>query len=577
MNQLEFFPELGILEWLPDETLFSLASRYHRLSGNRDARTTCLQLFGNGRASTSHDFPSGLKQFESRTRGKLGTIESILHEHTVLPYYLRFRCSDLEDYAIETLGGSNRGEIKSRLGMLASGVGANNPLKTCRLCLEEDKAKYGVSYWHRSHQLPGSWICLEHRIFLNECNEKSNGVQRFSYLLPKYETTYPVGRALESLSEQGLEAFISLAKMERELTALPMSIKFEASKLSNAYFSKLQQSGYTKGQLLQHREISSHCRSALCELTKQRDLDKVFSSSDWPISLMRPASRQSHPLKHLMLISWLFSTSKEFCEYYVRGKQINVGSTFEEDADASKYAYFSELINDGTTRRDASRVCNISANTARLWTIRMGGEIKRKPKILVREKEKLLVADLKSGLSKDEISQRLQISKQLITRYMQANRAVSDLWHDMRRQDARTKAREGWMKLMSVHPLASVTELRKINLGVYGWLYRNDRAWLDGAKEKSMSSGRPGGRLVDWKERDSVLAATVQKMALELGKERGNERIARWELCKRIPELRKKLDVLDRLPLTTRAIEIAIRRNPTDIAMSMFGETDDNP
>lgn len=56
-------------QWLPDETFFSLVSRYHAVSGNRLAAHTNLALFGVHRGGSQHDFPTHLTNFTTRTEG----------------------------------------------------------------------------------------------------------------------------------------------------------------------------------------------------------------------------------------------------------------------------------------------------------------------------------------------------------------------------------------------------------------------------------------------------------------------------------------------------------------------------
>ena len=85
--------------WLPDETLFSLCSRYHAASGNVLPATTCRQLFGHPRQGCAHDFPARLDHFLSVTGGALGTVTSIVEDHTVLPLYLRFASEETIDAA----------------------------------------------------------------------------------------------------------------------------------------------------------------------------------------------------------------------------------------------------------------------------------------------------------------------------------------------------------------------------------------------------------------------------------------------------------------------------------------------
>lgn len=130
--QFDLFPASGIPTWLPDETLFSLCSRYHSLSGNQSASTTCQQLFGHAQFGTAHDFPSKVGEFATRTRGELGTAESIVLQRSLLPYYLPFRSEADQVDALDAMLGRGIGSLKFRLGILTSRFRANHPLKACR-------------------------------------------------------------------------------------------------------------------------------------------------------------------------------------------------------------------------------------------------------------------------------------------------------------------------------------------------------------------------------------------------------------------------------------------------------------
>ena len=41
-------------------------------------------------------------------------------------------------------------------------------LKFCPACFENDISRYGEAYWHRTHQIPGILVCLEHKTLLHE-------------------------------------------------------------------------------------------------------------------------------------------------------------------------------------------------------------------------------------------------------------------------------------------------------------------------------------------------------------------------------------------------------------------------
>src|SRR3546814_18405991 len=84
----------------------------------------------------------------------------------------------------------NASTIKGLLGLPASRIRANHPLKFCFLCLESDRRQSGVAYWHLTHQLPGVWICPAHNCFLLPSTHKATGVGRFLWYLHHNDDFY---------------------------------------------------------------------------------------------------------------------------------------------------------------------------------------------------------------------------------------------------------------------------------------------------------------------------------------------------------------------------------------------------
>ena len=152
----------GLLEPLPDETLFSLCSRQHRIWGGPNARETCALLFGGSRIGTQHDIPSGLGQLECRTRGQWGSASTLAARRTLMRFYEPFVDEQLFDEAIASMRAPSVAHLKFRLGLLTSRFRANHPLKACRVCMEQDRHDHGWAYWHLPHQYPGVWVCPVH-------------------------------------------------------------------------------------------------------------------------------------------------------------------------------------------------------------------------------------------------------------------------------------------------------------------------------------------------------------------------------------------------------------------------------
>ena len=219
---LDISHPLAVLTFLPDETLFSLCSRLHRVSCQALSRATCLMLFGHPSSGSQHDFPSRIGELVERTRGLFGASpRNLIIDRTLLRFFIAWRSVQVVDEAVALMSGSGIGALKMTLGLPSSRLRANHPLKFCPLCLRQDKATYGVGYWHLAHQYPGIWICLTHDCGLIESTVKSTGVGRFQWHLPSIREAYPPFD-IQILGTTGKTRLRSLAESISEASSLPV-------------------------------------------------------------------------------------------------------------------------------------------------------------------------------------------------------------------------------------------------------------------------------------------------------------------------------------------------------------------
>ena len=73
----------------------------------------------------------------------------------------------------------------------------------CPACAEEELARYGESYWHRMHQLPGVNVCLTQRLVL--CDSGMT-VRQIKYMfIPLYYVIALQGRGKEEICRESFE------------------------------------------------------------------------------------------------------------------------------------------------------------------------------------------------------------------------------------------------------------------------------------------------------------------------------------------------------------------------------------
>lgn len=91
------------------------------------------------------------------------SIDDVLANHTLLPYYTRFFQADKKRQVWDALRAGHGSGITSVRMQMPDGV---EGLKYCPMCYQADTAQYGEPYWHSVHQIPLLPLCPIHKIQL---------------------------------------------------------------------------------------------------------------------------------------------------------------------------------------------------------------------------------------------------------------------------------------------------------------------------------------------------------------------------------------------------------------------------
>lgn len=145
----------------PGEWWYSVLCRYHVRSGHSKYATTISELYGDrpmvhGRLIPGGDCAAILSKLPP---GGL-SIDDVLANHTLLPYYTRFFAADKKQQVWEALRAGRGSGITSVRTQMPDGT---EGLKYCPTCYLSDAEKYGEPFWHRVHQIPLLPLCPTHR------------------------------------------------------------------------------------------------------------------------------------------------------------------------------------------------------------------------------------------------------------------------------------------------------------------------------------------------------------------------------------------------------------------------------
>lgn len=556
---------MASLTWLPDETIFSFCSRWHAVSGHSVAHQTTKDIFQHHRRGSAHDLPTRLNFFASRFKGTLGDAESTALEHTILPFFLPFLNTARQRKAIQIMCGDHDAHLKYQLGLLNNKQGAAHPLKACASCIIKDMDTFGAAYWHLSHQLPGSGICLQHQSPLLIAKEKVSGVKRFQWLLPKeahyVEPEIPQGGSFDCLLkfEQALQDYFKIAKRMRSI---------EPSKVADVNIRQLGNLGFLRGDSgtsVDWKAASEEFLKSLFPLRKSPYISFIPTTSRTSQLLLRrvlvPKVSVTHPLNFLLFIVWAFDCWSAFEDRYSENPKPRAGPEphpVKRDQFASIRQSALKLLSTGKSARSTALRVGVDTQTVICWGRAAGIDIEQRSKTSKIADIALAKRLLGTGEEKKIIESKTDLSRATINRLLRSDTDLAHRWTSKRSEMLVAKRRGLWLKISQSNPTLSTQQIRLIEPSIYAWLYRNDRDWLL-TRNASTNTGSSGNNSsVNWDQRDLDFAKAVEDAALRLSNTYPGQKITRSLLVRSVPELERKIKHLSRMPKTTQALAAAL-------------------
>ena len=579
---------LPISAWLPDETLFSLCARFHRLYGHMLSSATCRMLFGHSRQGAQHDFPGRIGEFMTRTHGVFGcSPESVIRDHTPIRFYLPWRSVVDTQNAIRAMTAGGIGALKMHLGLPSSRLRAHHPLKLCLDCLNADREQHGLAYWHLEHQFPGVWACIKHGSGLFESNLKTSGVERFLWQFPDIRQVYPSFERLKP-SLKTLELIQALSSLITRASSVPSGMHFDYTRLFRVYRRTLREQGLiSDADRIALRQVCARyqaCTAQLVVIEELRGLHQGKMAVEAQLSRMLRGPRpDTHPLRHLVFILAFFENWETFWRAY-QGHEVSAtdpldkatraplmikaGITFSEN-----YKQVIRLMQE--ERYSATRAADqvgVARHTAIVWAIKEGLRTSTRSQQTADVRARM-IASLQRGDDYKQIANSFEVSAQVITRLLGSVVGLRGAWRTARLEKARKCARNIWQSARKGSPTFGVKNLRLIEPAAYAWLYRNDRAWLDEHKSARSPAVLRKFSIIDWAARDQKMVRRIREAILTLKLESPQLRLTTQRICQKVPALKAKLWALEKLPLTQlllRAVQPSRSRTASNQTNLLF-------
>lgn len=480
---------LNIPSLMGDETLYSWAGLVHLLNAQTDVRKTSCALYGQPASALIHDFTPNLGTVHRRFfAGSESGIEQLALRHTFLGYFL---VNQPENVASAVMAATMNGPapyLRLQLGIPASRVGASHPIKVCPQCIVEDEVMHGRAYLHLDHQLPSSLCCRKHyQPLLQEEMAQITPVHRRGWILPPLEGQKPACHT-STLTDGKIEILLRLAEYSKKWAeSAPSTLTVEG--LSQTYRWRLRDIGLaTVGGSLRLRELLRSVRHHFAGLETLPGLSVLSSvRADWPGLvgvLARRSAKPGHPLKHLLLIEFLFGSWDQFRDVYSTARNAaspdeGIGAeTSKKTRAGDRMCDFQRLVASGRSISAAAREVGITVASGVRWARVLGLKFQRRPKRLSEPVLESARVQFCSGADKTEVAVRTGISLASLNRLLSSEPEVARRWRASRFNKARSSHRKRFSEAAVQNPKPSVSQLREAMPAAYAWLYRNDKEWL---------------------------------------------------------------------------------------------------
>ncbi len=550
--------------WLPDETLFSLCSRLHRLSGRGRDADTARMLFGGPTRGFSVDLPGHLDHFVATTGAGWGTLETLAMGRTLLPFHLVFMSPNGVAEALEVMGHRGIDTLKRRSGWSANGCA---PLKACAACLKFDRESFGTGYWHREHQWNGVWICPTHGARLQYSKRKAGMSSRFAWQLPDVSDLVDPDWGIihdESLHRAAAIAIgYSVAGASQRLPPGSVCAAYRSRLILRSYAS-------TSGRL-RRSECVSALRGRLAEFESAEPFRSWSQLSDSQLldrlmRLVSPTRTPTHPASHAWFVLCLFDGWDDFLEVVRNPQSVAVAALAQGARSISTVPHQRERLVELVCRQGhsitaAAKSLRIDVKTAMAWAAESGIKAKARPRSIHADRRADIIKSLAQGDARTAIAHRLAVSVESVDALLRSTPGLKSQRRIAIYERDRDQRRATWLTAIRGNRRCGINFVRALEPAAYAWLRRNDADWLKDINTARLECAvRSTGRSVDWNARDTQLAREVMRAMSELVDSSQRHGLRLFHLVDRLPRLHYFLRSLDRLPRTRRALDPLIRR-----------------
>jgi hypothetical protein len=454
---------------------------------------------------------SHLSCFCSNVGGKYN-VNSLIKEHTILPYYLPFLPAQRQIQVIDMIGNDAKG-LFAALGITAGGLLSKNQIKYCLNCAIQDISKYGEPYFHREHQLQGVLLCPHDGFLLKEYPIEDS---RIAFTRMKQDLTAQCN--CNSYEGEFAEILLAVSKAAYDLINLNSDFSNISCKgVLTRYKSLLNEQGFFLSVRGSVRQGNLH--DAFQNRYTQRFLNQIDCSIDkyneycWLKTITRNSARSVHPLRNILLMLFLSGDVTSFFDGINSKNLIFDKAPYPCLNPACKnyrrnVIYKTIVTPDSKTRQPVETFeCKCGFIYSRrgpdktLEDRYRIGRIKQYGQVWEDKLQELL----SKGIITRQIAIKMNCDPMTVKKYAAKSPIIDKKCHDILSHDL---YKQQIIDFVRINPQMSRTSIRENMQKQYAYLYRHEKEWLlANLPTESKSTGSKG--YVDWNARDEIILARL--------------------------------------------------------------------
>lgn len=232
-----------------DELIYSTVARAGVHMGITSPKQLLAEVFNNRHVIATVDLPNHLDRIAYWYADGLNyNVERLAYEHTLFPIYAPFTIESRRLQCLKWMATESLGAIHLTLGIAASRLKKTKSLNYCPVCMQQQLASKGESFWLRQWQVSGANCCLQHGQLL-ETNLASHHNHRHQFFSATPDLC-PKADQLEGNSQSQ-----QVARQVNILLTMAPASSASFAQWSQFYSQLARQAGLKLGNNVQHEGI----------------------------------------------------------------------------------------------------------------------------------------------------------------------------------------------------------------------------------------------------------------------------------------------------------------------------------